>query len=353
MIGGIVSILFWLILVPSCIGLLFTAGVADKKNRAIKSCLFGLLAFFSIFHVLTVSNMLRVNNFNKVCSLFIVSTLALALIGVGVWMAGKFKKKNMPVEVYLKNDRKKETVVLWIIFGAIMVFQMVQAVRLVFSDGDDAYYVGVATYGETIPEMYIKIPYTGEYTELDTRHCLAPFPYMISFLARYSGIPASVVAHSILPVVFLLFAYAIFFLIAKEICREKREVSLIMLLSSVILMFGNYSVYSTETFLMTRVRQGKASLGSFVFPLGFYLLFLLAKSEQKKMREKVLLYVLIMLNGFVAALFSTMGNLIYPCMVIIGGFCISFGKGGIKKMLPILFTCVPSGAMAVLYLMIR
>lgn len=353
MIVGIISILFWMILVPSGIGLLFTAGLTDKKNRAIKSCLFGLLACFSIFHVLTISNMLTVNNFDKVCPLFILCAITLSVLGGGVWIAGKYRNKNLQKEPVQKDDKKRETVVLWIIFGAIVIFQMVQSVRLVFSDGDDAYYVSVATYGTKIPEMYSRIPYTGEYTGLDTRHCLAPFPYVIAFLSRYSGIQASVIAHSILPMIFLLFAYGIFFLIAKEICRERREVALVMVLSSVILMFGNYSVYSAETFLMTRVRQGKASLGSFVFPLGFYLLFLLGKSEGKKTREKIILYVLLGLNGFVAALLSTMGNVIYPCMLMLGGLCISFGKGGLKKMLPILCACVPSGVMAVLYLMIR
>ena len=359
MITGIISILFWMILVPTGIGLLMTAGFCEKSDRLIKSCLFGMVAYLAIFQIIIVPNMLTVNDFFKVCTAFSYTTIALAVCGVGVYFVGSFRKKTKAslekkTEVGSESKRKKtETVVLWGMFFIIVVFQLVQAVRLTFPDGDDAYYVGVATYGAKLSQMFSKIPYTGAYTEFDTRHCLAPFSYLISFLSRNSGLETSVIAHSVFPLLFLLFAYGIYLLIAKQFCKEKREVPLVMLLSSIVLMFGNYSVYSTETFLMTRIRQGKASLGSFVFPLGFYLLLLLAKRTEGRKKERIILYILLGLNGFVAALFSTMGNLIYPCMVILGGVCVCVSQKSIKKFFPILLTCIPSGVMAAMYFVIR
>lgn len=359
MITGIISILFWMILVPTGGGLLITAGFSDKTDRLLRSCLLGMVAYLAIFQILIVPNMLTVNNFFEVCTAFSYTTIVLAVCGVGVYFVGIFRKKTIvslekKTEVSSESKRKKiETVVLWGMFCVVVMFQLVQAVRLTFPDGDDAYYVGVATYGAEISKMFSKIPYTGAYTEFDTRHCLAPFSYIISFLSRVSGLETSVIAHSVLPVLFILLAYGIYLLIAKQICNEKREVPLVMLVSSIILMFGNYSVYSMETFLMTRIRQGKASLGSFVFPLGFYFLLLLAKRKDGRKKERVILYILLALNGFVAALFSTMGNFIYPCMVVLGGICVCISQKNIKKIFPILLTCIPSGVMAALYFVIR
>lgn len=359
MINGILSILFWMVVVPLGIGLLITAVTYETSDKLLKSYLFGMTAYLAIFQIIIVPNMLTINDFFRVCSMFSYTTVISALAGllITIWM--KFRRKEVPkkpvktMEGAKEKQKKTEAAVLWTVFGVIVLFQLIQAVRLTFPDGDDAYYVGVATYGSKIPQMYSRIPYTGAYTEFDTRHCLAPFSYVISFLSRNSGMEASIIAHSILPVFFILFAYGIYYLTAKQICNEKREVALVLLLSSLLLMFGNYSVYSMETFLMTRIRQGKASLGSFVFPLGFYLLLLLAKKKDDSKRERGILYLLLGLNGFVAALFSTMGNFIYPCMVVIGGICICLTKKDVKKIFPIFMTCIPSLIMTAVYFVIR
>ena len=356
MITGILVILFWMALVPLCIGLFFTAFLSDKRNVFVKSYLFGLVVYLGLFQVIIVTNMLTVNNFFQVCSFFSCVMVGMAVLGITTAGIVRFKKKGEKPVIQALTDTRKHRVengILWIGFSVVLVFQLIQTLRLTYPDGDDAYYVGVAAYGVNVPQMYSRVPYTGEYTEFDTRHCLAPFPYVISFLSRMSGVSASTIAHSILPIFFILFAYGIYYLIAKEVCKENREVSLFMLLISVLLLFGNYSVYSMETFLMTRTRQGKASLGSFALPLGFYLLLCVAKEMEGKRKNRVLYYFLLGCNGLVAALFTTMGNFIYPCMIMIGSLCICFGKKEWKKIFPLAMTCVPSVLMALLYLIIK
>lgn len=359
MIIGILIILLWLGLVPFGIGLLFTSWLSDKTAIWLKSYLFGLAAFFAIFQVLIVSNMLTENNFFNVCTIFSYGMLLLAGLGVlvagilAVWKKRGIFYREKREKAVMKKSIKIETIVLWVLFGLVFVFQMIQTVRLAYADGDDAYYVGVATYGANVSAMFSRVPYTGVTTQFDTRHCLAPFPYVISFLSRMSGVGTSVIAHSILPLFMIAFAYGIFYLIAKQICRENRETALFMLLISLLFMFGNYSVYSMETFMMTRSRQGKAALGSFALPLGFYLLLLLAKHLEGKRKERILFYVLLACNGLTAALFTTMGNFIYPCMIAVGGLCICFSKKDWKKLIPLAMTCIPNVAMAVLYLIIR
>ena len=332
MINGIFIILLWMIVIPFCIGLLITTWFKIKTDVLLKSYLFGMVLYLAIFQMIIITNMFTVNNFFQVCTIFSYVSIALAVVGVISSVAFVVRKemKNLVQEgmciTKVAREKKVENLVLWILFAGIVLFQLIQAVRLTFPDGDDAYYVGTASYGANMPQMYSRIPYTGATTEFDTRHCLAPFPYFIAFLGRLSGVGVSVIAHSILPLFFILFAYGIYYLIAREVCREAREVSLFMLIVSVLFMFGNYSVYSMETFMMTRIRQGKASLGSFVLPLGFYLLLIFAKNIEKNRQDKIAAILLLACNGLVGALLTTMGNFIYPCMVVVGGLCVCLGK---------------------------
>lgn len=354
MIIGIFIVLLWMILVPFGIGLIVTSQMTDKSSVLLKSYLFGTVVYFALFQVLIVSNMLTVNNFFQVCTIFAIAMGVLAIIGLFVALKkGVFKEMKCCDTGEENREKRIEKLVLWIVFFVIVICQLVAALLLTYPDGDDAYYVGTATYGADISKMYSRIPYTGARTTFDTRHCLAPFPYMIAFLSRMSGLKSVTIAHSILPVLFICCAYQIYYLVAKQLCKEKREIPLFMVITSFLLMFGNYSVYSMETFLMTRTRQGKASLGSFALPLGFYLLLLLAKNMDKKRKDRVIIYVLLFANGLVAALFTTLGNFIYPCMIALGGLCICFSKKDWEKLIPLAISCIPSMVMAILFFLIR
>ena len=359
MIDAILMILVWMVLIPFGMGLLITPWLKNRVDILVKSYLYGMVLYLASFQIIIITNMFTSNNFFVVCTVF--SYVSMALAGVGfvlsaALMVKKIKKISLSKSVGVaETDSKKkiENTVLWILFAGTLVFQLIQAVRLTFPDGDDAYYVGTASFGTNMPQMYGRIPYTGATTEFDTRHCLAPFPYFIAFLSRFSGVKVGVIAHSILPVFFILFAYGIYYLIAKEVCRENREVPLFMLIVSVLFLFGNYSVYSMETFMMTRIRQGKASLGSFVLPLGFYLLIMFGKNIEKNKRDKIVSVFLLACTGLVGALLTTMGNFIYPCMVAVGGLCVCLGKKKWKDVLWVLGACVPSAIMALMYFIIR
>lgn len=359
---GILVVILWMVFVPLGMGFLVTAGFGDCHNRLLKSLIFGLLIYFAFFQVVIVSNMMTENNFYHVCTYFLYGSILLSIIGYmvsGVQYVKTIKKGRGVFYKKVECDKKKriETMTLWVIFLVIFCFQGIQMFRLSFSDGDDAFYVGTAVYGAVIEKMYSRIPYTMESTTFDTRHCLAPFPYVISFLTRISGVSSASIAHSIFPIIFLCLAYGIYYLIASKLCEENREKAFFMVLISVLFLFGNYSVYSMETFLMTRTRQGKAALGSFALPLCFYLMLLfserLEKEEKSAKKERILLYGLLICDGLVASLFTTLGNFIYPCMLGCLAVCICIKKKNWKKLLPLAFCCIPSVAMALLYFWIR
>lgn len=352
MILQIGSILLWTVVVPFLMGLLFNDLSSDKITKLFSTWIYGLVSFFALFQIVTVTNMLTINNFPIVCQWVIGLSIGCAVLGLLVEVfrlkkAGYHRTKNI-----VKPKGDLPTIMLWILFTCTILFQLIQAIRLAYADGDDAYYVATSTYGATVEKMYSQIPYTGYPSEFDTRHCLAPFPLWISFLTRMSALGSSEVAHVIVPLLLIPITYIIYALIGKKVVKNSQELAMFMIFISIIQIFGNYSLYSSETFLLTRTRQGKAALACLVIPLAIYLFIVLM--EKKKNNEKVspTLYWLLFLNGIFASLCSTMGNLIYPLLIFVMSIVIFLMKRKMKEMLLLLGCCIPSIVMLLLYLKI-
>lgn len=166
------------------------------------------------------------------------------------------------------------------------MIQLVLAVVMVYGDGDDAYYVAISTAAQESGKMYQKIPYTGMNTELDVRHGLAPFPIWIAWLARMTGISTVVVAKTLLPVVLISMTYGVFYLLGSRILFSGQSVPLFLICTEVLVMFGDYSFYTVENFMIARSRQGKAALGSILIPMIFFLLLWLFRRLQEEKRSQ-------------------------------------------------------------------
>lgn len=156
-------------------------------------------------------------------------------------------------------------------FAVLLLIQLVLAVVMVYGDGDDAYYVAISTAAQESRE---NVPEDSLYrlnTELDVRHGLAPFPIWIAWLARMTGISTVVVAKTLLPVVLISMTYGVFYLLGSRILFSGQSVPLFLICTEVLVMFGDYSFYTVENFMIARSRQGKAALGSILIPMNLLL----------------------------------------------------------------------------------
>ena len=95
-------------------------------------------------------------------------------------------------------------------------------------DGDDAYYVVQSVITDETDTLYRILPYTGFSTSLDMRHAMAVFPIWIAYLARMTGIHATIVSHSILPLVLIPLTYLIYYEIGKVLFKEKEDLELLL-----------------------------------------------------------------------------------------------------------------------------
>lgn len=334
---------------------LFTGGLVVQERTASEALplrwISGQFLLWAGFQFICVPMIMKEKNFYIVVALYGMYIAALLLMTCAVEM--RRRAKSMTFRLLRGEDMEKRlgTSLLWLLFGMLLLFQLVQAVRLAYADGDDAFYVAVSTITDNAETMYQKLPYTGGGTQLDIRHGLAPFPIWISFLSRVSGMPAVTTAHVALPVVLIPMTYAIFYLMGCRLFPDKDErLPLFLVFTELLVLFGDYSFYTAENFMLARSRQGKAALGSIVIPFALYLLLWLLQTLQEKERPPLSWYVLLLAATMTACMCSTLGALLLCMLIGITGLAGAVCYRQRHILLPMALCCSPCVCYAFLYL---
>lgn len=346
----IVVRLLWLavlvLVLPVCVGNCF-AGV-DKPNKNIVFLwISGQILLWAGFQVICVPVILTEGRLEKVVLWYGVYITGLLVVSAVLW----FRNHKGPKAVWTqKPDR--EAVILWVIFGVLLLLQLVLAVVMVYNDGDDAYYVAISTAAQESGKMYQKLPYTGMSTELDVRHGLAPFPIWIAWLSQMTGIATVAVAKTLLPVALISMTYGVFYLIGSRGLSQGKNLPLFLICTEVLVLFGDYSFYTVENFMIARSRQGKAALGSILIPMIFFLLLLLFRRLQEKQKITVGFWILLTAVMTSCCLASTMGALLACMLVGVAGICGAIAYQNRKLLLPLAACCVPCIIYAGMYLVL-
>lgn len=341
-----------LFVIPAIVGTLFRRGVDQDMGGPVFWWISGQIFLWACFQLICVPLILLQIDF-KFAAAGYNAVQALAVLAA-VILGFRNRKKTFKWERIRGFDRKKSVrSALWILFWALLIFQLVQAVRMTYRDGDDAFYVAITSITQNAQIMYRKLPYTGFGTELDVRHGLAPFPVWISYLAEMTGIRAVSTAHVAVPVALIAMAYGVFYLLGRILLREKKEaLPLFLIFTEFLVLFGDYSFYTVENFMIARSRQGKAALGSIVIPVTLLLLLLLLRRLQEGGTVFLKYYVLLAAANTAGCLCSTMGAMLCCMLVGIVGLCGAVAYKRWKILIPMAFCCIPNVCFAFLYLVL-
>lgn len=332
--------------VGGCLSSMFHENHGSRRYALPFLWIGGQMILWAVFQLVCVPFVLLKKEFHQVVTVFGGLSVLMAIAGMVLWIQGN--RRSLQVV----NSHKVRKNYLWIVFGILFVFQLVQAVRLAYGDGDDAYYVAVSTITEDAETMYRKLPYTGGSAAVDIRHGLAPFPIWIAFLARVSGIRAVSVAHVAMPLILIPMTYGIFYLLGREIfCKREQLLAPFMIMTAVLVLFGDYSMYTMEHFMLARSRQGKAALGSIVFPMLLFMLLLLLNRLQEKKKISFVYWILLCSVILTGCLCSTMGAFLLCLMVAVTGLCAAVSYRNWKVLIPLALCCTPCVCYMLLYVM--
>lgn len=376
----ILVLILWLLVLPVCMGLLFLPFIKRRKGAgAVLSVMpgfaleqseappyvmesfavalvSGYILEFALVELIGIPVVIYVvyNGFSTFMKVLVPVLILLAILGLCVAFCCKKKEKRQ--DFYAVGGRfdsffgeiSLEGKLLWILFLAMVLFQMYMSFTRASFDGDDAYYGVQALIAQQVDTLYRVNPYTGRSAPLDVRHALALFPVWEALAGSISGIHATIICHSVIPLVFIPLTYLIYYQIGKTLFARKRELlPMFMLLLGLWQMFGNVSLYTTETFFLTRTWQGKSFAGNFVIPAVIWI-FLRLYEDEKKAVWWILLGALNLAGGASSSL-----AVMLSCLMTMGfGFLFAVSKRRISILIKSGLACVWGGVYVLVYLLL-
>lgn len=363
----IAGILFWLVIIPFCIGLLPAGFMPEDERKPGIVLLAGYFTMWAVFGLVTIPVVVfvRYDNFILASRCF----MALAILGAaaGVWLTYRRRRFGRLREWMSFADCIREMSVAerieWLLFLLLLGFQLYKAVAYASFDGDDAYYVAASLIAQQADTMYTILPLTGRHTGLDIRHALAVFPMWIAFVAQKSHIHATILSHTIIPLVLIPLTYLVYYEIGRLLFgRPDRQakaegsgenLSLFMILMAVFQIFGNVSIYTNETFFLTRTWQGKAVAGSLVIPALLWL-FLLLYSGRKKgaAAERAGIWLLLVCVNITAGICSSIAVFLVSILMAVAAFCLAIVERDYKVLFKMGAACIPNAFYVLTYLIV-
>lgn len=342
----ILMMCLWLTILPGGIGIcLQPAGQSENKNiveRALHAWVIGQMILWSVFLAICVPETLLEKSFSDVYSLYVAVSLGIffaAIAGRG-FMALHKKKSEAHAAKNAANDTANDSakektskarmprivLLFWVLAALLALLQIICVFLLAYEEGDDAYYVAVTTMSKDADRLYTKIPYTGAFTGLQGRYALAPFPVWVAVPAKLSGLSGAVASHLVMPVFAIFMSYAILYLIGKKLLEEGTGrnpwiMPVYLCFMELLVIFGGYSTYTKENFLLVRAAQGKAILANIVIPFLFYLMMLLVDKLEKGEKTGVLIWVEAVFCMTAGCLCSTLGSFLLCMLLGLGTLC--------------------------------
>ncbi len=341
---GILLVL--LLPVPFILGLIPVRHMGSLQRTPAMAYVCGWFVSFFVFELIAVPFILLEQSFT------LLATIYTAIIGVllvlSLWH-GRTVWKDFGKNIKGSRDLPFYTKLGWLIVFVLVAFQMAHAILYQYYDGDDSYYIATAVLADGFDSMYLRDTYTGYIYPLDARHAFSPAPIYQAWLSRLSGVSPASVAHTGLASIWLMFMYCIYGQIGNRLLWNRRTYRpVFMILIIIWYTFGNISIYTSETFAMTRTWQGKGLMAGMVLPALFMCLIYLAQENVSN--------GMWMLFGFVclSAVFATsVSFMLIPTIVGTASILIGAKKKSLWFAAKMFVCCVPCLLLAGCYVLVK
>lgn len=337
--------IFWLLLIPFGSGLWITSKLS-KEHQSIGIVLLNgylvMIAFFQCFYLgFLVAGSISFKLLTWVFGIFIV-----LFAGVSSVFGRKILKDC------LAKLNNKEAIVLKAVFVIFVIIQVVMRLSQQISDGDDAFYIATAANSYTGETMNYVQPYTGMVTnDIDVRHAFASAPTWLAFLSKVTIIHPAIMGHSILAPVLIVLHYLVILQIGELLfVNKKNEKYLFASLVALFNMYGYVSIFTAQTFFLTRTWQGKSIFANLFLPV-LLLILLWLGDKAKGVKTENMLYAIAGVIMFAGSAMTTMAVALLPMVFMLGILFLTiyrkeplmFLKGGLA--------CVPVLMVGLLYIL--
>lgn len=336
--------ILWLFMIPIALGLPVTKFFPKNRQKIELALLNGYLVMIALFHCFyLVFLVMKSTNFGTLAVVFGIFIAIVSLLSA--WF-GKDALRECR-----KGINKDKTFWKWV-FILIVAFQLMMRLLQQVSDGDDAFFIATATAAWGGNTMNLIQPYTGFSTPvLDLRHAFSSAPIWLAFLSEMTLIHPAIMGHSVLSLIMILLHYIVIVCVGDVLFQEDQKKK--YLFASVIAFFNMYgfvSIYTAQTFFLTRTWQGKSIFANLFVPLLFLnLLWISEKREEEK--EKNIYFVFAAGAMFGATAMTTMAAFMNPLIFMIGIICLSLIQKKPALVWKGMISCVPACLVGAMYLL--
>ncbi len=292
-------------------------GILKLDIKLSNSYVLGYIGLWALFQLITVPLVLLKQSFVIVVVIITGAVIGMIIYGV----KKKYYSFKLP-EFRNWGDRLAFAVMCMAIVALLVVTALLQ-----HTDADDSRFVVNAVDIVRTNKMFLTNPATGEAIPIWegelVKDVTSPWAVFIAYCARVTDIHPTIMAHTVLQLVLTFILCLVYWMLSEVFFKEDiSSRAIFVVLALLVNVYGYYSIYSAETFAITRIWQGKAVVASIGIPL-MYLMSMWIYDDHKKKANYIMLFVLSM----AMCLMSGMGIIISAVMV----GCISIVYGILKK----------------------
>ncbi len=318
------TIVLVLFIIPELLGLFLLRFLKKENTNLFLAFIMGYVFEFAICQIVTVPYIYMEKTLTELMR--VLTKIIAAICGLSIVInLTKIKEIFISIFKYIKETPKLLAILTTVLIG----LQVYSYVGYMHIDDDDSFYVGTATVAVQTDSLFKYSAATGEENVENqlSRYRLGPFPIYLAIISKAIDTHPAIVAHTILPIIFVPLVYMIYGLIGNEIFKKnQKQVYSFLMIMSIINIWGNYSVRTTFSFFMIRIWQGKALLASMILPL-IILLFIKAEENDYKFNYCLLLFMAILAGN----LTTTMGIALPPMELILLAVVYEISKINFKK----------------------
>lgn len=291
-------------------------------------------------------------DFNIICNIYgkgiVIFFLLTVLYKLIILLINPQKEKR--ISITFPIDKHNRTCLgYWIVaffFILLSVYQI--SFWAPYRYGDDTSYIPMINDMVELKEFYALNPDSGfSYMgAIPEKYFFSTYYQFVAMLCINTGIHPLIMCKTVLGVVYILLAFMVIWIGCKTFCKDFEQASLMFMLSTVLIFFGNYSYYTLARRILIWNYNGKSVLFTIILPYLFIRVikcFLLdEEKERKRKRERILELFQVTFIVFVASTTTLMGVGLAAMETGLLGLSISTTQKRFSPVVKSIIVCIPA-----------
>ena len=317
-------------------------------DRVVKSYI-GLFGGFTItYFILSAIDV----DFDIICNVYgkgvIIFFLIYVLFSILSFLSKERKEKRVSLKSFT-NKLNMKYLSYWLVALLFIILSLVQiAFFSPYRYGDDTTYISMINDMVETKEFYTLNPDTGFIygAAVHEKYFFSTYYQFVAMLCINTGIHPLIMCKTILGIVYILLTFMVIWIGCKTFCKDFEQSSLMFMISTVLIFFGNYSYYTLARRILIWNYNGKSVLFTIILPYLFIRVikcFLLEEGKEKKRkRERILELFQVTFIVFVASTTTLMGVGLAAMETGLLGLSISATQKRFSPIVRSIIVCIPA-----------